>query len=146
MLATTSRALLESLIGFGLTLSDAAAGEEDARQIDNRALNPTARRVTGAGYTARREILCSLAYLRSTRKRYLLKTASVLDCTLRAKGTQAQNGPPHHLEECVHKMDTWRPGSGFTVLRTEQLGVTHLFIKNSGETQQGKKLINLRRK
>ena len=90
VLATTVHALVESVINYGLTLTGSPISTDDLGRLDTMILNPVARRVTGVGYSIRREILFTLADIRSAQNHYLLKVANVMDRILRAGGTQAQ--------------------------------------------------------
>ena len=98
---TTVRALLESVINYGLTLTGSSISIDDLARLDTMVLNPIARRVRGAGYAIRREVLLALADIRSAQNHYLLKVANVVDRVLRAGGTQAQNnGIPEIISSC----------------------------------------------
>ena len=90
ILTKTVHALVEGVIGYGLTLTGSSISVEDMEKTDTVALNPMARRVTGLGYSVRREVLFSLADMRTTQNHHLQKVANVLDRVLRAGGTQAQ--------------------------------------------------------
>ena len=90
ILTITAHALIESMVSYGLTVTGSAATPKDVDNMDVQILNPTARRVAGVGMSARREVLYTLADMRTTGNHYLLKTANVFDRSLRAKGTQVQ--------------------------------------------------------
>ena len=90
ILTTTAHALVESVINYGLTIAGSSASEEDMRSLDTRVMNPVARHITGVSPTIRREILYTLADLRSTQNRYLLKVANIIDRALRAKNARIQ--------------------------------------------------------
>ena len=75
VLTITVHALVESVLGYGLSLTGSSTAQEDLVGVDATILNPMARRVTGVGYPARREILYSLADMRPTQNHYLLNVA-----------------------------------------------------------------------
>ena len=97
ILAITTHALVESVINYGLTLTGSSISTDDMGRLDTMILNPIARRVTGVGYSIRREILFTLADIRSAQNHYLLKVANVADRILRAGGTQAQENMKRYL-------------------------------------------------
>ena len=72
-------------------------------------MNPIARRITGVGYSARREVIYPLADVRSARNHYLLKVANVMDRTLRARGTQAQKRMLKYIGQNKPGQALWSP-------------------------------------
>ena len=90
-LATTTHALIESIIGYGLATTGSHTRAEELRAIDTRFLHRAARRVAGTNITMRKETLMIMADLTSVVNQYVLKIANVLDRTLIAGGTAAQS-------------------------------------------------------
>ena len=90
ILTTTVRALMEGLFNYGLTVTVPAICLGDLDRADTKMLNREARRVGAAGYSIRREVLFTLADIRSARNHYFLKVANLLDRTLSAARTQAR--------------------------------------------------------
>ena len=105
----TVHALIESILGYGLTLTGSAATMNDLDSIDRCILNPVARRVAGVGMSVRREVLYSLADPRSVQNHYVLKAANVIDRMLRAKGAQAQQHLQQYLEKTQRPWRPWQP-------------------------------------
>ena len=58
-LTTTVHALVESIIGYELTLTGSSLTVEDMEKLDTSILNPIARRATGVGFSIRRVVLYS---------------------------------------------------------------------------------------
>ena len=79
ILTITAHALTASLINYSLAATGAAATPYLLDSMNVRVSNPVARRVAGAGIPARREVLYTLADLRTTSNHYLLETANVFD-------------------------------------------------------------------
>ena len=109
ILTITVHALIESVIGYGLTLTGSSTTVEDLQQIDTTILIPIARRVTGVGYSIRREVLYSLADMKTTQNRYLQKVANVADRILRAGRTQAQENLRRYFEKQGRHGQPWTP-------------------------------------
>ena len=65
ILAITEHALMESVIGYGLTNTGSALSRKDFRQWDTRVLNPVARHITGVSPATRREVTSTLADIKS---------------------------------------------------------------------------------
>ena len=110
ILTITVHALLESIFSYGLTVTGSAASVEDFESIDKKVFNPVARKVAGVGFPARREIIYTLADIRSAHNHYLLKVANVVDRTLRAGQTQAQRRMCTYLRNSCMGPDIWRSG------------------------------------
>ena len=53
-------------------------------------MNVAARKIVGTNISARREILYTMADVRTAQNHYILKSANLLDRVLRATGTAAQ--------------------------------------------------------
>ena len=79
-----------SLLNFGLAVTSTAASEGDFAKLGTYVLNQAARRVARSGYSVGGAAPCTLADLSPAHNRFLLKTANVLDGTLRARKTQAR--------------------------------------------------------
>ena len=124
---------MESIIGYGLTLTGSSTTVEDLERIDTAALNPIARRVAGAGYSVRREVLYSLADLRTIQNHYLPKVADVLDRVLRAGQTQAQENLQKYLREQGLDGQLWAPPGRFNCIRGA--------VRQSEEMEQGETMI-----
>ena len=107
ILTTTVHALVESLFNYGLTVTGSAMSLEDLEDVDKKILNQVARRVAAVGYSIRREVLYTLADIRSAHNHYLLKVANVLDRTLRAAKTQAQKRLLSHINREWPKEQLW---------------------------------------
>ena len=90
ILAITAHALMESVIGFGLTVAGSALSDKGFRQLDSRVLNPAARHIAGVSSTTRREIMFALADIKSVQFHYLLKNANIVDRALRAGGARVR--------------------------------------------------------
>ena len=116
VLTITAHALLDSPIGYGLTVTGTATPEEELRKLGAQILNPTARRATGTGYSIRREVLYTPADLRSTQNRCLRKVAEVFDRTLGAGGTQAQRRLSTFLAKKGHNRGLRETETGITQL------------------------------
>ena len=69
------------------------------RSLDAIVMNPAARKITGGNPTIRREILYTLADLKTTQNHSLLKTANIIDRALRAQGAQIQNTVQRYLQQ-----------------------------------------------
>ena len=113
ILTTTVHALMESLFNYGLTVTGSAMSLEDLEAVDKKILNQVARRVAAAGYSIRREVLYTLADIRSAHNHYLLKVANVLDRTLRATKTQAQKRLLSHINREWPKEQLWKTKQEF---------------------------------
>ena len=109
VLTISAHALIESLLNYGLTITGSAASMIEFGNIDKKIMNPIARRITGVGYSARREVIYPLADIRSAHNHYLLKVANVMDRTLRARGTQAQKRMLTYLEQNKPGQALWSP-------------------------------------
>ena len=107
ILTKTAHALIESLFNYGLTAIGPAAPTDEFGSIDKKLLNPAARRVTGVGYSARREVIYPLTNIRSARNHYLLKVANVMDRTLRASRTQAQRRMLAYMRQRMRRSELW---------------------------------------
>ena len=90
ILTVTAHALIESIVGYGLATTGSHAGIGELREIDARYLDRVARRVVGTNMTMRTETLMILADTAGMINHFVLKCANVLDRTLRAGGTAAQ--------------------------------------------------------
>ena len=90
---------MESVIGYGLTVTVSALSERDLRQLDTRGLNPAERQIAGANSTTRREVMFAMADIKSVRNHYLLKTANIVDRALRAQGTRIQATVRKYLQD-----------------------------------------------
>ena len=90
---------MESVIGYGLTVTVSALSERDLRQLDTRALNPALRQITGANSTTRRQVTFAIADIKSAHNHYLLKTANILDRALRGQGTRIQETIRKYLQD-----------------------------------------------
>ena len=66
-----------------------------------------AREIAGVGFSIRREILYTLADIRTVHNRYLLKVANVFDRILRAKQTQAQAHIIDYLRKKQPQSQVW---------------------------------------
>ena len=108
-LTITAQALFGSLLNYGLTVTGSAASLEDFEGMGARILNPVARKIAGLGYTIQREVLYTLADVRSAHNHYLLKVANVMDRILRAKGTQPQRRLQQFLESKQRGGEPWIP-------------------------------------
>ena len=117
ILTITVHALIESLFSYGLTVTGSASPLEDFEDIDKQILNPVARRVTGVGFSARREIIYPLADIRSAHNHFLLKVANVLDRTLRARQTQAQKRLRMYTSRAMKGLDIWKPEVKFIKMK-----------------------------
>ena len=121
ILTITVHALIESVIGYGLSLTGSSISVEDMEKMDTVVLNPMARRVTGLGYSARREVLFSLADMRTTQNHYLQKVANVLDRVLRAGGTQAQTNLLQYLStQGMEEEQLWISTENFCDIQEEE--------------------------
>ena len=109
MLTTTVHSLIESILGYGLTVTGSAATAGDLDSINQCILNPVARRVAGVGMSVRREVLYTLADMKTVHNHFILKAANVMDRILRAKGTQAQHDMQQFLDERQKPWKIWRP-------------------------------------
>ena len=90
--------------------------------FDKWVLNPGARQIAGVSPTTRREVIFTLADLRSTQNHFRLKTANIEDRALRAKGSRAQRairkylgGKDHLAEKLEQTAPTLRNLKGGTL-------------------------------
>ena len=65
ILTITAHALMESVIGCGLTMTGSALRGKDFRRLDARVLNPVARNITGVSPTTGKEVTFALADIQS---------------------------------------------------------------------------------
>ena len=105
ILAITTHALIESVANYGLATFGSHITKKDENELDAILLNRAARRVIGTGITVRREILHMLADTRTATNRYILKTANILDRTMRATGTTAKDTAEKNLNLHYAKTD-----------------------------------------
>ena len=90
ILAITTHALIESVVGYGLATTGAHVNEQELRNLDTLFLNKAARRAVGTHIKMRIETMHFLADTASAMNHYIVKTANVTGRMLRAKGTIAQ--------------------------------------------------------
>ena len=121
-LTTTAHALVGCALNYGLTATGRAISEVEFRQVDTKVLNPVARQIAGVSPTTRREVIFTLADLRSTQNHFRLKTANIEDRALRAKGSRAQRairkylgGKDHLAEKLEQTAPTLRNLKGGTL-------------------------------
>ena len=84
ILAITSHSFI------GLAVYGTHISQQESRKKFTRLLTRAANRIVGAGPTARREILHTLADTKSFSNHYILKSAGALDRVLRAFGATAR--------------------------------------------------------
>ena len=90
ILAVTTHSLVESVINYGLAIIGPHLTTQECQEIDKATMNTSARKITGTGYTTRRETLHIMADTRTMTNHFVLKTANMLDRVLRAEGANAK--------------------------------------------------------
>ena len=90
ILAISTHALIESVVNYGLATTGSHVGQQILDKIDTGILNNAARKVIGTNIAARREVLYSMADVRTSHNHYVVKTANMLDRALRASNTAAK--------------------------------------------------------
>ena len=116
---------MESVINYGLAMIGSHASLQECQEIDKATMNPAARRITGTGYTTRRESLHIMADTRPMVNHYLLKSANMIDRIMRAGGTNAEKNLKRFLRE-------------YFVLNEEQKE----FIRNNSKDTSGNEIMS----
>ena len=83
----THKAIIESVVGYGIVAVGSGAYESELRRIDTCTLNPAATAITGAGSSARLITLHSTAGAVSVRNLYIQNCAKTMDRGKRAGGS-----------------------------------------------------------
>ena len=118
IMSITTHSLIESVTNYGLASFGRHLWDRDRSSVDTTILNKAARKVVGTGPTIRREILFALADMKSMTNQYILKAANLLDRTLRAKGTTAEQAARLLCMEHYSQESHDFPGVGLTQWET----------------------------
>ena len=97
-----------SVINYGLAMTGPHVPAQECQDLDKVALNPAARTIAGAGFATRRKTLHVMADTMTMINHYILKTANMLDRTLKAEGTYAKT----NVEEFASRYYALTGGGG----------------------------------
>ena len=84
ILRETHKVFIESVISYGLVTTGSGAYETETRKLDTCALNPPAKAITGASFSARQAVLHATAGTLAAHNLYIQNCARAMDRGLRA--------------------------------------------------------------
>ena len=90
MIKATGKALVVSLLRYGLILTGSGMDERLFHRADTRIINPLARKISGAGPSARIQVLHAVAGVSSMHNLFIQHCASFLNLAIRAEGSSLQ--------------------------------------------------------
>ena len=107
MLRLTGKALVLSLLRYGLTVTGSGMNDKDMQRIDTRVVNVLARRILGVGPSARLPVLHAVAGVESMNNLYVQNCAAMLNIALRAERSSLQTRMNRWLCR-AYEVRSWR--------------------------------------